>query len=586
MKIYLNQNVKRQIRNSFIALVLLTGLAVSAYYLWWYQPPEDVFVPPDIDFSQLDALGINDNLALYKEEDRYKIWDLYVTVYQGTDAQTGGVYDLTSLNAIMGMTPDPQLDALIYIIDPDTGNTFFNTESVQVNSTFSLRGQSARIEEQKSYKIKVYDGQGTFQGQQVLNLNKHTSDSSRLAQKFSFDQMANFPDMVSLRTTFFRIHIKDGTQTQADYVNYGLFTHVEQPNKTFLNEHGLDPNGTLYKPADFEFFESPYIIPEDDPEFDKDMFSLLLKIRENPDNAKLAKMLEEINNPSSNFPSVFQKYFDVDNYLTWCAMNLLLNNYDTMSRNYLLYSPSYSEKWYFLPWDYDKCMLSEERFMSRGMKDFFGLARYWGTTLHKRFFSDPEHVKMLNARIDEIYAILMNQDWQNMTQNYTNTILSGFQNSLDEIFDDTDVDEIRENIVDFQNRIMFCYNLYYSTQEKPMPIFLGSPKQDEDELITFNWSPATDLQADRVYYKFSIFTDYKNRVNSAVFQEDTSLAKITPELRLPNGVYYWSAVVYDSKGNHQVAYDRYLVTDAAGNSYYEFGIRAFQMLDGEMIIIK
>ena len=297
-------------------------------------------------------------------------------------------------------------------------------------------------------------------------------------------------------------------------------------------------------------------------------------------------MLEEINKPSSNFPSVFQKYFDVDNYLTWVAMNLLLNNYDTMSRNYLLYSPSYSDKWYFLPWDYDKCMLSEESFMSRGMKDFFGLARYWGTTLHKRFFSDPAHVEMLDDRIDELYAIMMDQDWQSLTQNYTNTILAGFRSSLDEVFDDTDADEIRENIADFQNRITFCYNFYYSTKDNPMPIFLGSPKQEEDQQITFNWSPSTDLQADRVYYVFSIFTDYRNRTASSIYREETSLTKITPAIQFPDGIYYCSAVAYDSKGNHQIAYDRYLVTDATGNAYYEFGMRAFQIQDGEMTIIK
>lgn len=583
MKIYLNQNVKRQIRNGLMALVLLSGVAVSAYYLWWYQPPEEVFIPPEIDFSQLDALGIQDNPALYGEEDRYKIWDLYVTVYQGTDSDTGGIYDLTSMNAILGLAPDPQLDALVYIVDPDTGNTIFNTEDIQVNSTFSLRGQSARNAEQKSYKIKVYDGQGTFQGQQVLNLNKHTSDASRLAQKFSFDQMARFPDMVSLRTTFFRIHIKDGTQTQASYVNYGLFTHVEQPNKTFLNEHGLDPNGTLYKPTDFEFFESPYIVPVDDPEFDKDMFSLLLKIRENPDNAKLATMLDEINNPSSNFPSVFQKYFDVDNYLTWVAMNLLLNNYDTMSRNYLLYSPSYSDKWYFLPWDYDASMLSEESFAARGFEDFFGLARYWGTTLHKRFFSDPAHVKMLDDRIDELYAILMEQDWPSMIKNYTETILSGFNGSLDEELGNTEAEEIHANIVDFQARITYHYHLYESSKEKPMPIFLGTPKQTENNEILFNWSPSTDLQPDRVYYVFSIFTDIKNPKTSAVFSEDTSLTEVRTKLNLPNGSYFWSVIVYDSKGNSQIAFDRYRITNSLGLTETVFGLKEFRIEQGKLV---
>jgi len=584
MKIYLNQNVKRQIRNGFIAFVLLAGLSAVIYFMWWYNKSEETFTPPEIDFSQLDALGINDNPALYKEEERYKIWDLYVTVYQGSDEKTGGIFDLTSINAIMGMTPDPQLDALVYIIDPETGNQVFDTEDLEVNSTFSLRGQSARSSLQKSYKIKVYDGQGAFQGQQVLNLNKHTSDPSRLAQKFSFDQMTRFPDMVSLRTTFFRVHIKDGTQPQTTFVNYGLFTHIEQPNLSFLNEHGLDPNGTLYKPSDFEFFESPYILPEEDPEYDKDMFTLLLKIRENPDNAKLAGMLEEINNPSSNFPLVFQKYFDIDNYLTWCAMNLLLNNYDTMSRNYLLYSPSYSEKWYFLPWDYDASMLSKERFAARGLDDFFGLSRYWGTTLHKRFYSEPEHVKMLDDRIHELYGLLMNQDWEKLTRSYTDTILSGFLGSLDELIGNTEADEVRENIANFQARITYYYNLYESSQEKPMPIFLGTPKQTEDNRITFNWSPATDLQADRVYYVFSIFTDYKNREISSIFKEETSLTKITPELFLPDGTYFWSALVSDSKGNTQIAFDRYKANIALGLSETVFGMKTFRINQGKLEI--
>ena len=586
MKIYLNHNVKRQIRNGFMTLCLLTGVAVIIYFTWWYKTPEEAFIPPEIDFSQLDILGLDDNPALYKEEDRYKIWDLYVTVFQGSDEKTGGIFDLTSMNAIMDLTPDPQLDALVYIVDPVTGNKIINTEDSEINSTFSLRGQSARKVEQKSYKIKIYDGQGTFMGQQVLNLNKHTSDPSRLAQKFCFDQMTQFPDMISLRTTFFRVHVKDGTQTQSEFINYGLFTHIEQPNINFLNEHGLNPNGTLYKPGDFEFFESPDIVPVDDPEYDKDMFYLLLKIRENPDNAKLAAMLKEINNPGSNFPLVFQKYFDIDNYLTWVAMNLLLNNYDTMSRNYLLYSPSYSEKWYFLPWDYDASMLSKERFESRGIDDFFGLSRYWGTTLHKQLFSDPNHVKMLDARIEELYAILMNQDWQKLTQNYTDVILSGFRGSLDELVGNTEEEEIRENIADFQARISYYYHLYESSQEKPMPIFLGTPKQDEEKRITFNWSPSTDLQADRIFYIFSIFTDYENKEISSIYREETSLTILTPELVLPDGQYFWSVIVSDSKGNTQIAFDRYRANTALGLYETVFGIKHFSISQGRIEILQ
>ena len=582
MKIYLNQSDKVRIRNSLLGILGILVGAFVVYYIWFMKPMEEVYVSPIPDLSLLENQRIKENTELYRAEDRFKVYEMYVTVFNGPDAKTGEIFNLQSLNLIDGLEPDPQLDAFVQIKDPDTGHILLGNTGSEVNSTLSQRGQSARLAEQKSYKIKVFDNQGTFQGQQVLNLNKHTFDNSRAAQKFCMDQMAYFPDMVSLRTNFFRVYIKDGTQTNSAYVNYGLFTHVEQPNKTFLSDRGLDTNGSLYKPSDFEFFESPYILPVNDPEFDEDMFRLLLKIRENPDNIKLARMLKDINDLNLDFSTVFQKYFDLDNYLTWCAMNILFNNYDTMSRNFLLYSPSYSEKWYFLPWDFDSCLLGEERFNSRSLSEYFGIALYWGTPLHKRFFSNPDHVLLLNYRVDEIYQHLMSEDWETLVPGYTNAILSGYKGSLDEMIKDTEPEDIVSEIADYQNRITFYYNLYYTAQERPMPFFLGTPKQDGNE-FQFNWSPSADLQVDRMSYEFSIFTDYNQRQMSVVFQQETSLTKISVEQTLPDGQYYWSAIVRDAKGNWQRSYDRYRIENPDGTHYYQFGLKPFQIVQGLLV---
>lgn len=60
--------------------------------------------------------------------------------------------------------------------------------------------------------------------------------------------------MMGLRTQFVHLYVKDKTQTAgASFVDYGLYTQVEQPNKTALRAHGLDENGQLYKVNFFEF---------------------------------------------------------------------------------------------------------------------------------------------------------------------------------------------------------------------------------------------------------------------------------------------------------------------------------------------
>ncbi len=580
MRIIINQSTKKRIFKYTIALLTIMAGAAAVYFSFFYQRQKEEFIPPVIDPTILQDLALQDNRSLYSETDPYKVWTVYAVVYQGTDEKSGGVFNLDDLNAITTLSPDPQLDASVRVVDPDTGKTILGNDTDQVNSILSLRGQSARKAEQKSYKIKLFDGQGTFEGQQVLNLNKHTVDTSRAAQKFCFDRIAEFSDMVSLRTTFFVLYLKDGSKAGAEYENYGLFTHVEQPNQTFLSQHGLDLNGVLYKPTDFEFRESDDILAVDDPAFNYDLFSQLLKIRENPDNEKLARMLAAINNDALDFNLTFQEYFDLDNYLTWCAMNLLLNNYDTMSRNFLLYSPNYSEKWYFLPWDYDASMMSMERFAQRGLTDYFGISRYWGSVLHRKFFQDPDNVQLLSEKMDLLYEQMMGLDWNRLEENYTNAVLKGFLGSVDEIEANTDAGEISSNIQQFQDRISQYYQLYYNTLEKPMPIFLGSEKQAENSTFIFNWSPSKDLQADRLYYIFSIFTDYQQSASSTLYSNEVTLTQQKLDFILPDGIYYWSVVIVDGKGNQQIAYDRLKVADENGASHYEFGIKRFEVKNG------
>src|SRR5690606_20240178 len=104
-----------------------------------------------------------------------------------------------------------------------------------------------------------------------------------------------------------------------------------------------------------------------------------------------------------------EKYFDLDNFLTWTAMNILMDNMDTDANNFFLYSPLNINKWYFLPWDYDGGWE-----LQRNM-DFIrpyqqGLSNYWGVVLHNRFFRNQENVDLLTEKMELLYEQYINKE--------------------------------------------------------------------------------------------------------------------------------------------------------------------------------
>ncbi|MEG2118366.1 MAG: CotH kinase family protein, partial [Clostridia bacterium] len=311
----------------------------------------------------------------------------------------------------------------------------------------------------------------------------------------------------------------------------------------------------------------------------------LLKIRENPDNDKLAKMLSELNAENGDFNAVFEKYFDEENYLTWCAINILFNNYDTMSRNFLLYSPSSSDKWYFLPWDYDASLIVEDKWKKNIYNAFFGIGRYWGTPLHKKYFLDPENVEKLTKKIDDVYKQLMQKPWSEIGKNYYDIALKKIFSSVDKEYflSHQTIDGFIYDVNSFDKTITYYYNLFYQSLEKPMPIFLGKPTQNDDGTIQFNWSPSYDLQSDRIFYDFAVYTNIDDRENTAVFSDHLSVAKKNLSIDLlPDGIYYWDANPVDSKGNTQSGFDRLRIKEFETEKYSYFGIKRFKMVNGKI----
>ncbi len=87
---------------------------------------------------------------------------------------------------------------------------------------------------------------------------------------------------MSLRTQFVHLYVRDLTEgDSSEFQDYGLYTQVEQLNKTGMKNHGMDSKGQLYKINSFEFFRYEDVIKkEDDPTYDQKAFEKLWRSKE------------------------------------------------------------------------------------------------------------------------------------------------------------------------------------------------------------------------------------------------------------------------------------------------------------------
>lgn len=520
------------------------------------------------------SYALMDDKRLYERDQDDSLKALYITVLPKEEGEMS--FDWYELNRQIDKELGQDLDIIVQEGLPDGAGPragMFEYDAAQANASISVRGNSAWSRVQKSYRLKLYDDAGLFMDQSTLNLNKHIDDMSRLRNKLSFDLLETIPNMTSLRTQFIQVYIKDLSNGEKDgkYVDYGLYTHIEQPNKKFLKAHLLDPNGYLYKVSFFEFFRYPdQIKSTSDETYDVARFEEILEIKGRDEHDKLIEMLDAVNDYSIPIEETIEKYFDLDNFLTWTAMNILMDNMDTDANNFFLYSPLNIDKWYFLPWDYDGGWeLQRNMEFIRPYQE--GISNYWGVVLHNRYFRNEENINKLTEKIELLYKQYINEDTvQTQLDKYLD-LVHPFINRMPDIQYLPDrisqYDSDIKRIIDTPKRSL---ERYYSDLQKPKPFYMNEVVQQDGHLY-FDWGVSFDLQDDDLRYEFTIATD-KEMLN--IVHENKELKEINysiPELEA--GRYFWRVDVVDSQGNHQHNFEIY--TDADGEIYY--GIKDFEV---------
>jgi spore coat protein H len=556
----MEDNVVRE-RKLGISLILLLLLIVSGCT----DEANLIEVKPEqtanVENSETSTRLIEDR-GIYDYDKDKPLVHLYVTILHSTDGKPTSFYDMNhwyDFNSIKSNSPS--LDVIVQEGSergPEKGDLIVHKGVA--NSTFEIRGNSTRVAPQKSYKLKLLDSAGLWKGQKTINLNKHAYDLTRVRNKLSFDYFTMIPDMTSLRTQFVQLHVKDMTAKIPDerFVDYGLYTHVEQVNERYLASRGLDPNGNLYKATNFEFFRySEQLKLKTDERYNEEAFETILEVKGSDDHTKLLQMLDDVNNDALNINDVFEHYFDRDNYLTWIAANILFGNSDTITQNFYLYSPTNSEKWFFLPWDYDGSWGFYDDSVPRDssyQEWQSGIGMYWGVVLHKRYFKDSQNVEALNAKIESLSKIITEAQTKKLLDQYYPIVKLFITSSPDSNFLPYTVGRFEAVYKRLPEITELNKIEYYKKLENPMPIFLNDIKLGKGSYL-FEWDYSFDLQGDELSYDFQLSQD-PSFTTPLKQKENMADSKITLHGLAP-GRYFWRVVVKDSKKHQQIAFDSY-----------------------------
>ena len=567
-----------------IVLCCAVVLAVVAFVLL-YRQQQVVIEKPEkeaktlelaqwcVAESEANGASLTEDKSIYDGSDN-SIYDVYLSVFPTKD-ESGKMIDFSAFGKHVARdhTYNPTLNCNVQIVEEDGKlDPLINLD--EKNATIRVRGNSSRGDTYKSYKVKLSKEAGEFQGQTILNLNKHSEDYSKITTKFCTDILQGMEDMVSYRTNFMRVWIRDTSLPKAEqeFKYYGLFTHIEQPNKKFLEVRGLSSGCEMYKARDFSFQRREELRDVKDPEYSKDEFETVLGIREGDSHKKLLDMLDAVNDQTSSFEPIFQTYFNEDNYLTWLAFNILVGGEDILNHNFLLYSPNNSMTWYFIPWDFDSNLEVGESVLPMSLR---GGQKLNQVILHRRFFRIPGNLEKLKKRMEE----LMQNDFceervQQLTKGYFPVLekTMTLEPDIDLLRKDMTPADLIPFIQSYPQMIEQKYQEFLQAFEYPAPMFVSLPEKNPDGTLHLAWDNSYSYQGRTIVYHVQIAKDCHMR---EVIYEARDLIEnsVDTTICFEPGTYYLKVTAEDSAGNEQISLEHY---EFRGERFiYENGVLEF-----------
>ena len=481
------------------------------------------------------------------------------------------VTDLDGLEDVHDDEPDAEVEVLFQEGTFAAGRT-------RPNGMLSLRGNGGRGARLKPYKIVFDDGVDRWRSQKRVHLLKSLFDLTRARSYLAWEYFKGIRHMTSMRHQYVQVFLNGQ--------DLGIYEWIENQGRRFLTDHGLDPDGALYNVQLFTF--RPYT--DDLFDCEDDSGEHCLETEENHDPDKIERMLDAVNDESRDINDVIDTHFQRSNYETWLAIQMLFHNYATASHNYFLYSPHDSERWYFLPWDYNGSLDIRQQPDQRGVERSRAMVApnyWWKLKLHERYLRVPANVASLRRRIDELVATSVNdaatarildpihdtvRSYLEREPDLRNLPVSDRRMSADEKMLEWEGEWAR-----LRSLMSYTRAQFERTVEWPMSVWLNTPSRDDEGAVRFRWDESYDLQGDGVTYDFRLARTPRFEPGTIV-AERLGLTTTSVELpRLSNGRYYYTVIIRDDADpaeHWQIPFTRTTTDDHWIN---HFGVKEFSL---------
>jgi len=259
-----------------------------------------------------------------------------------------------------------------------------------------------------SFKLDFseYQNDQKFRGLTKLNLHNCVTDPSMLREALSYElfREAGIP---CPRVGFARVSL--AVPGEFENKSCGLYTVVEQVDTDFLKNRYGSSEGLLLKPSSFGIFRyfgehwedyvKPYV-PQTD--------ATPAQQRRVIDFARLLQQADD-----ETFDQQVEEFLDVDEFLRFLAVNVLLCNLDSFlggTQNHYVYLEPRSNKFQYLPWDMDHSFGAFGMEGTPQQRRNLSIDRPGGNRnrLIERVLRIPRHKKTYNAYLakylDSIFA--------------------------------------------------------------------------------------------------------------------------------------------------------------------------------------
>ena len=495
---------------ALMASVFLSGCIISG--------ESQYLVSADETYETASGYDLEDKKSLY-DEDGAEVITMYLTVGQGNEEE-GTNYTWTQVNSYSmsyyeerGIEPY-KCEAVLQIGDengPAEGEFGYGERAA--NATVRLRGTGASEHQQKSYRIDIKQDMGKWEDQKVIVLNKHAADPVRFKNKMAYSLMSEIPQMISARTTFVHLYVKDKTEGEDGvFQDYGLYTQVEQINKTYLRNHGFDSDGNLYQAVDFDWGRhEDTIVNSTDAGYSLEAFEQYLEVKGDEDHSKLIEMLEAVNDETNSISGVIDQYFDRENLYYWMAFHILMGNKDVLNGNYYLYSPRGVDTWYFLSWDNDSILeetYEEMRDAGYDRSWNYGIFTYTDSVLFRRILQDEACRSELDMAVRDLRENYLTQEnLQEKMAEYAEAIQEYVYALPDRTFARVTESDYEILLGEMAGEVEENFQAYNESMNAPWPFHILAPSVSGDS-ITLSWEEAYIFQGEEAVYTVELGEDY------------------------------------------------------------------------------